>query len=601
LIGAAPIRKSVKSGEVTAAIGPAEVQRALERIVRSAEFRNSLRLTNFLKYVVDAALGGATNQIKSYTIATEALGRDTDFDPQADPIVRVEARRLRDALARYYGGTGRDDPIVIELPRGGYVPVIRRRSAPAFAAGRLLRLGMRHHLRLVTLITVVAAITSFSLDMVVMTWDRLGSAETTSTHAISRSNSDLGAQPLPAVAVSPLEFSISANNDGRAALTRLREKLRDAIALDDNVVLVAEPSPPGLGVPMQSGSVRTDYRISIHVEENNDGTADLAFRLTDEVTGTVPWTRTFPRFPAAANSRDAEDMIVRTLVGILFRSNGVIYAFDRSQRVAGRRIDPRYGCLLEHYELSAAYDPGKRARVRSCLEHAMATDPNFALGYVSLAEIDMREYVLSDDVEGAAHWLERSLNEAQRAVELDPESPHAHLQLMWARYMYRDIAAAITEGTRAAMLDPYDTLLGSDLGTVLLLSGQYEKGYAMVKETAAIGAEHPLWMNFALFFGAYLTGDIDAAGSYAAAIRPESHPQALFARALAAAKSNQTKLAHDLLERLQSSRSAWVINPRQQLEKLFADSAIVSRLSSDLANIAASAPTPNVLSDAHFN
>ncbi len=107
------------------------IQSQLERILGSAHFRYSLRLSRFLSFVVATTLAGKADCIKAYTIATQALGRGTDFDPQNDPIVRVEAGRLRQALTRYYAKDGHDDPVLIDLPRGTYVPNFRTRtSAP---------------------------------------------------------------------------------------------------------------------------------------------------------------------------------------------------------------------------------------------------------------------------------------------------------------------------------------------------------------------------------------------------------------------------------------------------------------------------------------
>ena len=111
--------------------GEAEVQAALARILASESFRTSPQLGVFLRFVVEAALGGRAASLKGYTIGVEALGRDPGFDPQLDPIVRVEATRLRRAMERYYAGAGSDDPVVIDLPRGSYVPTFTRRGAPA--------------------------------------------------------------------------------------------------------------------------------------------------------------------------------------------------------------------------------------------------------------------------------------------------------------------------------------------------------------------------------------------------------------------------------------------------------------------------------------
>src|SRR5215510_5329524 len=115
---------STRSGDPSAA----DVRAALERIVASPTFRASTQLAAFLRFVVEAALGGQGDRIKGYTIAVEALGRSADFDPQTDPIVRVEAGRLRRALERYYANGGADDPIAIELPRGSYAPTFHYRS-----------------------------------------------------------------------------------------------------------------------------------------------------------------------------------------------------------------------------------------------------------------------------------------------------------------------------------------------------------------------------------------------------------------------------------------------------------------------------------------
>jgi hypothetical protein len=100
-----------------------DIHRQLNRMYASRTFRGSLRLKRFLRFVIETTLAGQNDRIKAYTIAVEALGRGSDFDPQSDPIVRVEAGRLRQALARYYAGPGCDDTVIIDLPRGAYVPV----------------------------------------------------------------------------------------------------------------------------------------------------------------------------------------------------------------------------------------------------------------------------------------------------------------------------------------------------------------------------------------------------------------------------------------------------------------------------------------------
>ena len=81
---------------------PGEMRAALDHVAASEAFRGSPQLVAFLRYVVEATLRGEQDRIKGYTIAVEALGRGDDFDPQEDPIVRVEATRLRRAMRKYY-------------------------------------------------------------------------------------------------------------------------------------------------------------------------------------------------------------------------------------------------------------------------------------------------------------------------------------------------------------------------------------------------------------------------------------------------------------------------------------------------------------------
>jgi hypothetical protein len=106
----------------------AEIRAELETVLLSESFLRSPRLVSFLRFIVEADLRGQRACIKGITIAVEALGRGVDFDPEKDPIVRVEAGRLRRALRRYYDGPGEADLIVIDVPRGRYVPTFRYRD-----------------------------------------------------------------------------------------------------------------------------------------------------------------------------------------------------------------------------------------------------------------------------------------------------------------------------------------------------------------------------------------------------------------------------------------------------------------------------------------
>lgn len=107
-----------------------EIQAELIRMLASEEFKVPDRLRRFMIYVVMQTLGGHAKNINAHSIAVDVFGRPVSFDQKNDPIVRVEAGRLRHAIERYYYAAGRSDPIIIEIPKGGYVPRFSRRSVP---------------------------------------------------------------------------------------------------------------------------------------------------------------------------------------------------------------------------------------------------------------------------------------------------------------------------------------------------------------------------------------------------------------------------------------------------------------------------------------
>jgi TolB-like protein/Flp pilus assembly protein TadD len=104
----------------------------LNRILSSKAFRQADRLKRFLSFVVAETLSGRSDRLKEFAVGVEVFGKDTSFDPRNDPIVRVQARRLRAQLSRYYREEGQEDELVIEMPKGGYAPIFRSlKSAPS--------------------------------------------------------------------------------------------------------------------------------------------------------------------------------------------------------------------------------------------------------------------------------------------------------------------------------------------------------------------------------------------------------------------------------------------------------------------------------------
>ena len=114
-----------------ASIPSERIREELARILSSDLFCHSRRLSRFLKFVVEEALQGSTGRIKEYAIALEVFDRSPSFDPRTDPIVRVEAGRLRSKLKEYYRTAGASHEVRIDCVKGTYVPVFRTQKTTA--------------------------------------------------------------------------------------------------------------------------------------------------------------------------------------------------------------------------------------------------------------------------------------------------------------------------------------------------------------------------------------------------------------------------------------------------------------------------------------
>ena len=99
-----------------------QCEHQVRRILQSATFRNATTLQQLFQFLAAKTIAGTPEGLKEYTIGVEALGRKPDFDPKIDPIVRVQSHRLRLKLKEYYDLEGSHDPILIQIPRGHYLP-----------------------------------------------------------------------------------------------------------------------------------------------------------------------------------------------------------------------------------------------------------------------------------------------------------------------------------------------------------------------------------------------------------------------------------------------------------------------------------------------
>ena len=119
-----------------------DVQAALDRILASVTFARTERLSRLLRFVVTRTIEGQGEQLKEYLLGVEVFDRRQSYDPRIDPIVRVDAARLRSKLREYYEKEGRDDAVLIDFNKGSYVPTFQR-AGPRVSEPAPIRLPSR--------------------------------------------------------------------------------------------------------------------------------------------------------------------------------------------------------------------------------------------------------------------------------------------------------------------------------------------------------------------------------------------------------------------------------------------------------------------------
>jgi TolB-like protein len=529
----------------------ADVRGALDRILASYVFQSSPQLSAFLQFVVATTLHGQAERIKGYTIALEALGRDDSFDPQTDPIVRVEAGRLRRALEHYYAGPGAQEPVVIQLPRGTYVPTFVRRR--------------------------LAANRSRSAESTI--------AAQTNRQVVTPFRAGNG---LPVVLFHAFD-TVGTPSSSAISVTLLRNKLRDALARFDEINVIFDI--PSSFNDSRSRSVDREsasrYLLAARAEYDEDTTTVLNFRLIDEADGAIVWSRTFgPVHPGDKQGR-TEDAITRDVATALAQPLGIIHACERDKQ---HELDPRHACVIATYDylVGTFSEPGNHemtihARLRGSLERVTKVEPTFSLGFSMLTWIYLREhYSMVPAGPDDAPAIDRALRAAQRAVGLKPQSARAHQALSVAYFARGETAAAFEEGELALSLNPFDPFIVAGYGRRLVAAGDIERGVTLLKEAAAVSAVKSAWLDFFLFLAAYLDGDMRTASRHAMLDMNGVHPLGLVARALVAAASGDRNGAREFGEKLVTLYPVWRDDPGAALEKFIPSSEIVDRVARDL-------------------
>ncbi|TCK30487.1 hypothetical protein EV667_0577 [Ancylobacter aquaticus] len=626
----------------TDAASPDAVRGALSHVLASEELRSSPQLANILRFVVEATLDGRREAIKGYTIAVEALGRDPSFDPQADPIVRVEATRLRRALERYYAGAGAGDSLEIAIPRGSYVPhFLPRPAAPAMAAEapaaladpaeaapspdgpsrgtpderradplpasaaaslaatrpaaapRRMGLGLALGVLLVAVALVVSGLAVGSLDPLGLRGVLAGSQWV----PLERTNR-LG---IPMIEVRDFESTggpVASSGDGAAGgggvtsgdftAEAIEVRVRDALARFDLLDVLASPDArPALRCSGENASPSSAFALGGLVENHDDGTLSVLLRLSDLCDGTIVWSREFDSLRRGGDATALEIGLVRDIMAAIAEPYGVIQARARARVTAagGPAIAGPYGCVLIAYSYWRSYLPAEHDEARDCLEKAVAADRTFALGYALLAELHLDEIRAGAPSRAATPALNRALAAAEQAVELAPTSAFARRVLMDVHFFRGERAATLAAGASALELNPYDVDILADFGGRLIALGETARGEAMLAQTAHAAPGMPPWVDYHRVIAAYLRGDVPAAAAAADHLMGEGYAPGLLARALASHLAGEDDEARADVAKLVAIAPGWASEPDAMIGRFFPDAGVARKVRADLSDI----------------
>lgn len=518
-----------------------------ERLRTSPLFTRSPVLSRLLEFLVNHRLRGGRAAPKAYAIATEALGRNPDFDPAVDSYPRVMVGRLRTLLDRYYAET----PWMhrLRVPQGSYEIVVQHRSAPPArsADGALTanvatpsegkvgsipagtpkaglaprRFGLGRWL----LLLLVAALALVAVWGAAMNWDRL---------------TRTSVRPMPL-----LELSMPQSGDtpvSRALARALDARLRDGLRRFDLVDLQSAKAGGAGG----GGSGRADYRLDASIVRMTDGPADVTLvlnRISDQRT---IWSQQF----RLTKEQMPEFAAVDTAIAQIAGDYGVIVR-DQVQRYPND-FAPGYPCLAQFNRMRQMRKALPARQVDACLRATLDRKHNDPAALSALSLVRFGDWQPRRNTpEGAAAFAEaRSL--ALRAYDSGPGTPSGLFAMARANFYAGNCASGLAMGEGALRLNPYDPDIAGFMGLFQLACGNRDAGTTLLQRSLDLDSSYPGVPAVTLAFIHSQAGDQGAAAAILDRVPSPSkmEPQFLVVRSIVLARQGQAPQAKAVWQRL---------------------------------------------------
>ena len=465
---------------------------SLAQMLAWPEISRSPQLARFLEYIVVKTLDGDEQSIKAYSIAVDVLGRSPDFDPQSDPIVRVQARRLRSLVEDYYRGPGSADPVRIGLPVGRYVPEFRMpepAAAPAADTVPAVPATLERRARAAGGVSV----SWFALLVVLLGLGVIGFALSTFMPLSTRPAGALVQVQRPSVTVVEFQNLVGGDRGAPKVAGLAIELVTDLDQFEDLDVRY------GGGADIAVASLddsATDFVLTGIVRRDGPLVQYSAI-LTNSLTDGVVWNHTVAVPASEAIQADVLDEVSRRLSLVLGSPRGPLHAPARKMLGQSPQLAEAgnlYLCqlLFSIYRESGTVAAASQADI--CLGALPQADRDSAIGLAMAASMGVeRDLGTAARDTAYAERIRRAQEQLDRAISLSPVSgfvweQHARLHQAMGRF-----AMARTDYGSAIQLNPANADALAGYARLLAFGGELAEAEPMARDAVEDSPDPPSW------------------------------------------------------------------------------------------------------------
>lgn len=459
---------------------------ALERLLAWPEIARSPQLGRFLDYIVRRTLDGDEQAIKAYSIAVDVFGRAVDFDPQVDPIVRVQARRLRGLLDEYYRGPGSGDIVHIQLPVGRYIPEFVAGHGAVSAAPRRPPPGARpargRRLPPTWFALAGIALASAVLAYAFASWG-------------PRLDTRMPAEALQRPTITIVEFQNLAGPVGIAPQVAglAIELVTDLEQFGDITVRYGGGGGGGSNIVV-AGLPSSDYVLTGIVRPEGNVVQYSAI-LTENLTSTVVWNKTLAVPAAEAAAPGVLDMVAKSLSLVLGSPRGPLHVRARQWLTTGQPRDDRLNLYLCRMLFDLYRETGGAAeaeRAGACFAALSEQDRQSATALAASASL-LAEHPASDAAALPADRVELATVNLEQAIGLNPINAFVWEQQGWLHDAQHDRARARVDFSSSVQLNPANADALAAYARLLAFEGNLAGAEAMARDAADQSPSPPPW------------------------------------------------------------------------------------------------------------